>query len=335
MLGNSIFFNRTIRTITTAFGSLFANIVIARYNYSTNPWTEQERFLVKLLFGQKEKYIQVLTNDPTNSEKVQIALPIIAYNFLGLAYDSTRKGQTTLQNQNVNSSGQMVSQFAPVPYNFHYQVYVYVRNIIDGDQIIEQILPFFTPEYSLNINLVPAMNITQAVPFLLNSATYELLNEGENKSDTRYILWTLDFTAQAYLYGPVSSGSVIKEAMIGLSNWTDTDGSSLILLLNPNSGNGTFLPGETLYQGSSQVAANASAEVVSYSSGMNQITIAAAQGMFHTGTLVFGGTSGAYATVLNYNIIPQVEALIEVSVNPLTANASQPYTTNTHIIEFY
>ena len=171
MLGNSIYYNRVIRNITTGFGSIFSNIVLARYNYQTNPWIEQERFLLKFVFGQKEKFIQALEGDPTNSKKVQITLPIAAFNFLGLQYDKNRKNQTTLQNFNLNNSGNLLTQYNPVPYNFHYQVYIYVRNIVDGEQILEQILPFFTPDYTLNLNLIPSMNISQAIPVVLNSCT--------------------------------------------------------------------------------------------------------------------------------------------------------------------
>lgn len=338
MLGNSIFFNRTIRNITTAFGSLFSNIVIARYNYNTNPWTEQERFLVKVLFGQKEKYIQILTNDPTNTEKIQIALPIIAFNFLGLKYDATRKGQTTLQNYNVNSSGNLVSQYAPVPYNFHYQAYVYVRNIIDGEQIIEQILPFFTPDYTVTINMVPSMGITQSIPFLLNSATYELLNEGTSQTDTRYILWTLDFTAMGYLYGPTTTaanGGYIREAIISIYNWEDLDGTNVILLLNPSSVNGTFLDNEIIYQGATQMTSNASAVVTNWSNGTSQLTISNAEGMFYTGTKVFGATSGAFGTILNYNIIPQLLETIDVTPKPLNANVSNVDGYNVVVTDYY
>lgn len=327
MLGHSIFFNRTMRTITTAFGSLFASIVVARYNYNTTPWTEQERFLLKLMYGQKEKFVQALQGDPTNSEKTQVSLPLMAYNFLGLEYDPKRKQQTTIQNYNVNPSGQLISQYVPVPYNFHYQVYIYVRNIIEGEQILEQILPFFTPGYTLTVNMVPAMGITQAIPVNLNSITYENDSEGVRTTDTRYILWTLDFTVMGSLYGPISTGGgLIKEAITNIYNWSKTDGKSLVLLMNPNSGNGNFIPGEIIFQGQTPQSSNASAIVQDWSNTTNRLLITDAQGLFYTNNLLQGSQSGSTRTIQNYEIIPQIVETIDITPIPPTANIGTPYT---------
>lgn len=336
MLGNSIYFWRIIRNITTGFASIFSNIAVVRYNYTTNPWTEQQRFLLKLMFGQKEKFIQALQGDPTNSKKVQITLPILAYNFLGLEYDKNRKGQTTLQNYNVTNQGNMISQYAPIPYNFHYQIYIYVREIIDGEQILEQILPFFTPDYSLTINLVPSMNISQAIPVILNSATYELLNEGDNQTSTRYILWTLDFTIMGWLYGPTSSGSVIKEVIANIYNWPEAESDkSIILVLNHNSGNGTYIPGEIVFQGLSIENSNATAIVQDWSNTTNRLLITDAQGMFYTNNILNGSISGANLTIQNYEIVPTLISTITVTPIPPTANIGQPFTYDINIKEVY
>lgn len=317
MLGNSIYFWKIIRNITTGFGSIFSNIVIARYNYSTTPWTEQQRLLVKLEEGEKEKYIQALQGDPTNSKKVQITLPIMAYCFLGMEYDKTRKLQTTQQNFNVTSQNTLLTQYSPVPYNFHFQIYIYVRTKIDGEQILEQILPFFTPDYTLNINLIPSMNITQKVPVVLNSITYENKNEGGRETEIRYILWTLDFTVMGQLYGPTNAQGLITEAIINLYDWKDTDGTDLVLLLNIDipASQGTYLPGEIVFQGKDLPSANATAYVNYWDSTIGRLSINNAKGMFYTNNLLQGVQSGASYNIINYEIIPSIIETITVTAN--------------------
>ena len=315
MLGNSIYYNRTIRKLTVGFGSIFSNIVVARWNYNTTPWTEQQRFILKVEEGEKEKYIQALEGDPTNSKKVQLTLPILSFSFLGMEYDKNRKGQTTLQNFNINNQGLLVSQYSPVPYNFHYQACIYVRTKTDGEQILEQILPFFTPDYTLNISLIPYMDITQAVPVKLNSTTYEMKNEGGRESDTRYILWTLDFTVMGWLYGPASTGSIITEAIVDIYDWEETDGKTLALIVDNMIPSGTYLPGEIVFQGTNLQTANATAYVSSWEQQLGKVCINNAQGLFYTNNPLQGSTSGAIYNIINYEIIPSILETIEVTAN--------------------
>jgi hypothetical protein len=163
-----------IRKLTVAFGDLFNNITLVRYNPDQ---TEQERFVVPIDYATKELYVQRLTFDPNLDKKIQITLPRMSYEMNGLSYDSTRKQITNIKNFASNGSSTK-SQYMPVPYNFDFSLFLYVRNIEDGNQIIEHILPFFAPDYTIKVNMIPEMGIVKEVPIILNNTNYEVTYEG-------------------------------------------------------------------------------------------------------------------------------------------------------------
>jgi len=138
MLGNNPFYNRTIRKVVVAFGTMFNDIVLVRYNKAGT--TEYERTRVPLSYGAKEKYLTRLTSDPTLTKSINVYVPRISFDLVGLSYDSTRKFNTINRNFGVNSDTGVVSgQYAPVPYNFEFDLSIFVRNQEDGTQILEQI----------------------------------------------------------------------------------------------------------------------------------------------------------------------------------------------------
>ena len=143
-------YNRMIRKLTVAFGDLFSNITLVRYNPDES---EQERFIVPLDYAAKELYVVRLEGDPNLDKKVQMTLPRMSYEMNGLSYDSSRKQITNIKNF-FGSGSNVTSQYMPVPYNFDFSLYLYVRNIEDGNQIIEHILPFFAPDYTIKVNMV-------------------------------------------------------------------------------------------------------------------------------------------------------------------------------------
>ena len=118
-------YNRMIRKITVAFGNLFDNITLVRYNPDE---TEQERFVVPLDYATKELYVVRLQQDPHLDKKIQMALPRMSYEMNGIAYDASRKQITNMQNFAYTGSN-YISQYMPVPYNFDFSLYLYVRNI--------------------------------------------------------------------------------------------------------------------------------------------------------------------------------------------------------------
>jgi hypothetical protein len=262
-----------IRKLTVAFGDLFNNITLVRYNPDQ---TEQERFVVPIDYATKELYVQRLTFDPNLDKKVQMTLPRMSYEMNGLSYDSTRKQITNIKN--FASAGSSVkSQYMPVPYNFDFSLFLYVRNIEDGNQIIEHILPYFAPDYTIKVNMIPEMGIVKEVPIILNNTNYEVTYEGDNSSDTRVIIWTLNFTVKGFIFGANTSTGLIKTSITNIYN-NITEDNNIVFNLNSN-GLGNYQIGELVYQGPTASMSSATATVVSWSPTNKQLTVNKTQGL--------------------------------------------------------
>lgn len=203
MLGNKFFYNRTIRKVVVAFGTLFNDIEIVRL---TKSGVERERMGVPLSYGAKEKYITRLSSDPTLTKSIAILVPRMSFNLDSLSYDASRKNITTLQNFAYSTTEGVKSQYAPVPYNFDFSMSIYVRNTEDGTQILEQILPFFTPDFTVTVDFINTMPQKYDMPIILNSVTSSVEYEGD-MTTTRLIIWDLTFTAKGYIWPAVRTGS--------------------------------------------------------------------------------------------------------------------------------
>lgn len=198
MLGNPHYYNRTIRKVVVAFGTLFNDIDIVRFQ---KDGTQQYRMKVPLNYGAKEKYLTRLAHDPTLTKSINTLVPRISFNLDSIAYDISRKQQTTLQNYSYTANG-IKSQYAPIPYNFDFSLSIYVRHTEDGTQILEQILPFFTPDFTVTVDFIDSMCQKYDMPIILNSVTNSTEYEGDMMS-TRLILWDLQFTAKGFIWPAV------------------------------------------------------------------------------------------------------------------------------------
>lgn len=259
--------------------------------------------VVPAQFGQKEKFIQVLDSDPLDDKSIQISLPQMSYALMGMRYGSKRKQQTTLTNfSNVN--GSLNTQYVPVPYDFDYELYIYVRNIEDGTQIIEQILPFFTPDYTMKIMHSPSLGISKDVPVIINDVSYEVDNKGAHDGETRKVIWTIKFTVLGWLFGPakIDTHGIIKEVFTNLYDTSIITGKNINLVMDLNSGNGTFMQGETVYQGNTIHTAVATATVIDWSLDTGKLYITDATGLFESNQLVYGTQTNASFLPINYEI---------------------------------
>ena len=107
----------------------------------------------------------------------------------------------------------MSTQYTPVPYNMNFELFVMAKNSDDGIQIVEQILPYFQPEYTVSIKEVPEMDIVRDVPVVLNSIAYEDSYEGDFQT-RRAIIYTFSFIAKSYVYGPVTTAKPITKVEV-------------------------------------------------------------------------------------------------------------------------
>ena len=212
MLGQQ-FYHETMRKVVVSFGTLFNNIQIVRKN-SSGVITQSMK--VPLAYGPKQKWLSRLTEDPNLSKKVAVTLPRIGFEISGLTYDSTRKQNKVMKAKKVldgADNDQLKSGYMPVPYNVDFEMYILAKSSDDALQIVEQILPYFQPEYTVTLREIPELDIIRDVPIVLNSISYEDDYEGDFTS-RRSIIYTLSFTAKYYLYGPVTSTNVIRTVQV-------------------------------------------------------------------------------------------------------------------------
>ena len=213
MLGQQ-FYHETMRNVIVAFGTLFNNIHLVRKN---NSGTIIQTMKVPLAYGPKQKWLRRLDQDPSLDSKVAITLPRLGFEIQNLSYDTTRKLNRVQRFRKVKSSaensGKLDSQYMPVPYNLDVELYVMAKQSDDALQIVEQILPFFQPDYTLTLNDMADMGIKRDVPIILNDVSYEDNYQGDFES-RRAIIYTMAFTTKFYLYGPVTSSSVIKTVQV-------------------------------------------------------------------------------------------------------------------------
>ena len=208
MLG-STFYHQTIRKYVAVFGTLFNDINIERKNSSG---TVVEKLKVPLAYGPKQKWLLAVQDTTADRKVVATRTPRMGFAMTGVSYDSARKLNTIGRNVAANTSStttNMITMYNPVPYNFDFELFILVKNAEDGTQILEQILPYFTPEFTVTVNTIPDMNIKADVPIVLNSSSVADEYEGD-LSARRTITWTLSFVLKGFIYPNLTSGEIIK-----------------------------------------------------------------------------------------------------------------------------
>ncbi len=211
MLG-SHFYNSIVRKNIIAFGTLFNNIEMK----STNPDTGEvlETIKVPLNYGPKQKFLVRLAENNASS-KVAISLPRIYFEMNNVEYDPSRKTSPIQQYKTIiaDNGNEVRVQYVPVPYNLSFELGVIAKSQDDALQIVEQILPYFQPSFSVTLNMIPDMNEKKDVAIVLNNISSE--DEWDDSFlNRRYITYTLNFTMKSYLYGPYNTADVIKKAII-------------------------------------------------------------------------------------------------------------------------
>jgi len=220
MFGN-YFYNESMRRMTIGFGQIFNNIQIKIKN-DTGKVIQTIR--VPLAYGRKEKFLVRLDQQSSlNNREFAITLPRMGFEISNIAYDPTRKLTRIQKFKQVksNKDGKVLDfNYTPVPYNISYNLFSFTASAEAGLQIIEQILPFFQPDFTVTINAIPDLNIKRDIPIILNSVNYEDTYSGDFQT-RRAVIYTLNFTAKTYLFGPSTSQKVIKT--VQTDNYSDTD----------------------------------------------------------------------------------------------------------------
>jgi len=198
------FYHQTSRKMVVAFGTLFNNIEVRRTDSSD---AVTEIIKIPLSYGPKDKMLIRISQDPNLNPKVALTVPRMGFELTSMTYDGARKLNTMGRNVKKGTTG-LKKQFNPVPYNWDFSLYVFVKNAEDGTQILEQILPFFTPDFTVTMTLVSGMTIKMDIPLVLNSVTSEDSYEGDFAT-RRSIIWTLSFLMKGFLYPSIADNAKI------------------------------------------------------------------------------------------------------------------------------
>jgi hypothetical protein len=318
MLGNANFYNRTIRKIVVAFGTVFNDIYVVRY--TKDGLTAKETIKVPLNWGAKEKYITRITSDPSLTKSIATTVPRISFEMTGMSYDSSRKLPTTMRNFSANNATTVNAQYVPVPYNFDFSLSIYVRNTEDGTQILEQILPFFTPDFSVTVDFIPLMDPKYDMPIILNSVSNETTYEGD-MMETRMIIWNLEFTAKSHIWPPVKTGKIINTANTNLFIQPNSLLEQQVFVDFAN-GVGRFSDSETIRVTDKDVYGT-----VAYFSNTNNgiLVVESLNDYLAVGDIVRGDFTGATFTIKTADQTPLKSTTITTRPKPLTAEPDDEF----------
>ena len=331
MLNNPYFYYQLSRKYVILFGSLFNDITVIRKDKDTG--RELKRMNVPIIYGPKDKYITRINSDPDFQRETQITLPRMSFEIRSMAYDATRKQNSLLRHAKADSASKSNSMYMGVPYDLTFELNIYAKNIDDGTHIVEQILPYFNPDYTVTINAIPELGFLKDVPVILNSVTNNVQYEG-NFDSVRYINWTLTFTVKANYYGPISKPKIIRKSITNIFNDPSIVRGNIIRINTENGNNGTFMIQDTIYQGSNPSTANAYGIVMSWNPTINKLEIGAAQGTFNVGNTIKATSTNATYTIESFDATPIKLVEIDITPKPNTAQPGDDFGYTTVITEW-
>ena len=204
------FYHETTRRLIIYFGTIFNDIVITREDADGNLI---DSIKVPISYAKKEKMLARISQDPNLTGEAAIVLPRMSFFFNDYIYDGERKLQTLnrVVAKDDNDVNKFKYQYQAVPYNLDFTLWIYVKNSEDGTKIMEQILPYFTPDWTAHINLVPELDIAYKIPIIYNTSSSEEIYES-NFITRQVLVWQMNFTMKAYMFGPVKKAPIIKFA---------------------------------------------------------------------------------------------------------------------------
>lgn len=206
------FYNETTRRYVAIFGTLFNNISIQRFD---NSGTLIQSMKVPLNYGPMQKFLSKIEQDP-DLTAAAITLPRMSFEITSIRYDGERKLSNTIRTKKPSDeAGSVNSQFAPSPYDIEFELNIMVKYSEDGLKIVEQILPYFKPEFTISAKMMDNSTDVTDIPVVLNNISNEDMYEG-SFDQRRAIIWTLSFTMKGYYYGPVTKRKIIQFANTSL-----------------------------------------------------------------------------------------------------------------------
>jgi len=207
------FYHKSLRNYIIMFGNLFNDIQVNRYDSSNKLNTSIK---VPINYGPRDKALSRVDQNPDLIPEYGIILPRMSFEMIAMNYAPTRKLNTIDRRAKlVSDNSRLQFQYNPVPYDINMTLSIMVKNADDGAQILEQILPFFTPEWTTTMKLVPGMDFLTDIPVVLQAVSTEDTYEGSFET-RRALIHTLDFIIKGYFYGPVKTSEVIRKAQVDI-----------------------------------------------------------------------------------------------------------------------
>ena len=322
MFGNH-FYHAAIRRTVAVFGTLFNDINVLRKG---SDGSAKSIVKVPLAYGPKQKFLARLDQQrDLDDPKIALKLPRMSFELTGLAYNPNTKLQKGIKQSFPDplDNNKMKTVLGPVGYNLNVQLSIMAKNQDDALQILEQILPFFQPDYTVSVKEVDN-NFRSDQPFVLQSVALTDDYEGDFTT-RRVIIYTLDFETKVNFYGGIGTQGLVKSVSIDYNNEisastkpmerqsvvvnplsaAETDAHTIVetifqpdtpdqVVFTVSSATDTFTVGEVVSANNS----GATGVVVTYVD--NKLTVKTVTGIFNTTDTLSGGTSSSTASVDSY-----------------------------------
>ena len=219
-------YHEIIRKTVISFGTLFNNILI---KHEEQDGTDYSLIKVPIAYGPVQKFLARLEQKPDLRKRVAMTLPRMSFELSSINYDASRKVSTVQTFKALNSDNQnkAVKVYMPVPYNLGIKLSIMAKYNDDMLQILEQILPFFQPSFTLTIDLVSSIGEKKDVPMILENIQMED-NYESDFTTRRVLIYTLNFVAKTYIFGPIADNTegLIKKVQVDYYTDTNTKNSS-------------------------------------------------------------------------------------------------------------
>lgn len=330
MLGNNHFYYRLIRTYVSIFGSMFNDITIIRFNQDG---TELKNLRVPINYGPKDRYVTRYESDPLFEKAVQTTLPRMSFEMKGISYDRQRKQISLLKTAKGSTTTAANTQMMGVPYDMEFELNIYARNTDDGAHIAEQIIPHFTPDFTVSTNLIADMGFLKDVAIILKNVDQNIQYEGDSES-IRYVYWTMSFILKGYFYGPISKPKIIRKSIVNVYNDPSLVTGNIIKINTGEGSNGSFIMNDTVFQGNNYDHATAFGRVLNWNKESKKLTIGGAQGQWLQNNTVKAVSTNASYTIVSFDATPIKLLNVETVPDPLDADPLSDFGYSTTITEW-
>ena len=214
MLG-TYYYHEIIRRTIIAFGTLFNNIEIKHKTQAGGAFSSVK---VPIAYGPREKFLARLRTDPDNRREIAMVLPRLSFELTSMNYAPERVLNRTHKQLGIGGGNNSLRQtFTPAPYDLDMTLYAMFANQEDAVQVVEQILPYFRPEWTNSVKIVPELDTYVDIPTIYTGMTIEDTYDGD--FDTRRaIIYTFTFKIKGYLFGPVTNKGIIRRTLVNTFN---------------------------------------------------------------------------------------------------------------------